>query len=62
MTPEQIITDVAARIAQADNEAYDAAAAFQAGRFSEYWQARAEQARKRLEAAGEHAIANAGNS
>lgn len=61
---EQVAADVAARIEQADNEAFDARAAFTAGRFEEYWKAKAAQVLKRVEDAGERAIANAkrGNS
>lgn len=59
---EDYAADVAASIAKADQDAYDAAAAFAAGRFPEYFALKSEQVRKRLEAAGERAIANAGSS
>jgi hypothetical protein len=55
-----IAADVAARIAEADQEAGDAAAAFAAGRFSEYWQARAAGIMQRIKEGGENAIARAG--
>ncbi len=63
MILQDLASDVAShavvRIKQADAESADATAAFAAGRFEEYWRARAEQVRKRLEKAGEQAIANA---
>jgi len=61
MSPQDPVADVAARIKQADNEAFDAAAAFAAGRFEEYWKLQADRTMKRLEEAGEHAIANSGS-
>ena len=56
--PETLASDVADRITQADNESANATAAFAAGRFEEYWKIRADQVMKRVEAAGEQAIAD----
>lgn len=63
MSPlDQIAADVAARITQADSDCADANAAFVAGRFNDYMKLKAAEVMKRLEAAGDHAIANATGS
>lgn len=59
---EQFAADVAERIREADKDAADASAAFVAGRFEEYWAKRAEAIAKRIEEAGNAAIADAANS
>ncbi len=59
MTPDQVASDVAARIAKADQDAFDSAAAFAGGRFSEYRNLQMQEVRKRLEDAGASAIERA---
>jgi hypothetical protein len=62
VTPAQIVEESAARIRVADQEAHDAAAAFQFGRFPEYWRLKADALMKRLEETSDESLARVGDN
>jgi hypothetical protein len=55
-TPQQLVEEASARIRKADEEAFNAAAAFTAGRFEEYLERRKEIILARMKALGDAAI------
>ena len=60
LDPAQLVADIAARIAAADKESHDAAAAFAAGKHQEYWDQISSQVLKRIADAGNEFAKSAG--